>query len=235
VKALGEFVQRKKNKDGRTGVCLSCNREYTKLRRKVRIARGASIPLPPTKQCAKCGANKPLEAFAISRDARFGRHSICRDCCSIITKARYSENRDEILAAFREKSRTETQKLLVRDRNLKRTKRISFEEKRRMLESQGNKCRVCKNPLQAEDKTAHVDHCHTSNVVRGILCRSCNLAIGLFYDSSDNMRRAADYIDEAKQKSHEHLLRHNSNPSRASDSALVGVGSGEQAPTNPVG
>lgn len=45
-----------------------------------------------------------------------------------------------------------------------------------------------------------IDHCHTTNVVRGGLCSTCNVAIGMMKDNALNLRRAADYL-EAKSRS----------------------------------
>lgn len=46
-----------------------------------------------------------------------------------------------------------------------------------LLASQGNKCTICtRNPGLT---TFHVDHCHSTNKVRGILCHQCNWYLGL--------------------------------------------------------
>jgi hypothetical protein len=39
-----------------------------------------------------------------------------------------------------------------------------------------------------------IDHCHKTNKVRGILCRSCNLALGLMNDDLVKIRKLAKYI-----------------------------------------
>lgn len=39
-----------------------------------------------------------------------------------------------------------------------------------------------------------VDHHHEKNVVRGLLCESCNRAVGLFHDDPMRMLRAAMYL-----------------------------------------
>jgi hypothetical protein len=58
------------------------------------------------------------------------------------------------------------------------------------LEDQDWKCPICERPLV---KT-HVDHCHDTGVVRGILCPGCNVALGIFQDSPEILIRAADYV-----------------------------------------
>ncbi|WP_236239205.1 endonuclease VII domain-containing protein [Streptomyces sp. CC228A] len=59
-----------------------------------------------------------------------------------------------------------------------------------MIEAQGGVCVIC---LSAPPE--HVDHCHETGRVRGVLCFSCNAALGQFKDRPDAMRRAADYVE----------------------------------------
>jgi hypothetical protein len=59
--------------------------------------------------------------------------------------------------------------------------------------SQGGKCPICVEPLPAIDRT-HIDHCHTTGRVRGLLCGPCNQAIGLLKECPDRMGRAAAYV-----------------------------------------
>lgn len=51
--------------------------------------------------------------------------------------------------------------------------RISLAEREAFLEAQGGVC-----PLCLEAKPLVVDHCHETEVVRGLLCRSCNSRLG---------------------------------------------------------
>lgn len=40
---------------------------------------------------------------------------------------------------------------------------------------QGGKCPVCEKPLPAwPSRQTHIDHCHDTGRVRGLLCHSCN-------------------------------------------------------------
>ncbi|MFG2619770.1 endonuclease VII domain-containing protein [Streptomyces sp. NPDC048507] len=41
----------------------------------------------------------------------------------------------------------------------------------------------------------HVDHDHQTGKVRGVLCFSCNAALGQFKDRPDVIRRAAAYVE----------------------------------------
>ena len=56
---------------------------------------------------------------------------------------------------------------------------------------QDNKCAICKNNLTNEFL---VDHSHNNLKIRGLLCRSCNLAIGIFKDNIEILNNAILYL-----------------------------------------
>ena len=62
-----------------------------------------------------------------------------------------------------------------------------------MLDKQKCKCVICKTNIQ---NGYHIDHCHTTNKVRGLLCQKCNQAIGLLKENEFFFFRAAEYIKE---------------------------------------
>ena len=63
--------------------------------------------------------------------------------------------------------------LTPRDRYLRRMYGITEAEYQQVLEHQGGRCAICcRKP--AAGKNLHVDHDHRTNVVRGLLCVSCN-------------------------------------------------------------
>ena len=68
-----------------------------------------------------------------------------------------------------------------------------------LYESQGKVCACCGSPDKASKKLKHlplmVDHCHETNVVRGLLCHGCNAGLGLFKDSSLRLQQAIRYLN----------------------------------------
>lgn len=69
-----------------------------------------------------------------------------------------------------------------------------------MLESQGGVCAICRLPETKLDyrtkkiQELAVDHCHTTNKPRGLLCNSCNRGIGWLGDDADRVTAAAEYL-----------------------------------------
>lgn len=48
-----------------------------------------------------------------------------------------------------------------------------------LLSAQGERCAVCRCDFASLPKhQIHVDHCHNTEVVRGILCHACNTLLG---------------------------------------------------------
>jgi hypothetical protein len=67
---------------------------------------------------------------------------------------------------------------------------ISIDDYRGMWQQQSGRCAIC-NVYTSE---LVIDHNHKSGVVRGLLCHSCNVAIGLFRDDIDVLSNAIVYL-----------------------------------------
>ena len=67
-----------------------------------------------------------------------------------------------------------------------------------LLATQGGRCGICRVTLVASDKGTHVDHDHATNRVRGVLCRTCNAALGMLGDSLDGLIAAVDYLKRGR-------------------------------------
>ena len=62
-----------------------------------------------------------------------------------------------------------------------------------LLEYEDHKCAICGEPF-TEDTVVCVDHCHTTNKIRGLLCASCNKGLGMFKDSVSFLFKAIKYL-----------------------------------------
>ena len=72
---------------------------------------------------------------------------------------------------------------------------ITDEIYEQMLESQGNACACCRSPFG--ESRPHIDHDHETGLVRGLLCRGCNVGIGALGDDLEGVQRAAAYLARA--------------------------------------
>ena len=76
---------------------------------------------------------------------------------------------------------------------LKRRYGLTLEDLQTMRDAQGNQCAVCGEGLTSGG-AVHLDHCHETGVVRGILCRHCNLMLGHARDNPETLMAAAAYL-----------------------------------------
>lgn len=61
-----------------------------------------------------------------------------------------------------------------------------------MVIAQNGCCAIC----GTVPRRLVVDHCHSTNMVRALLCDRCNRGIGSFEDNGELLRAAAAYVDK---------------------------------------
>jgi hypothetical protein len=66
-----------------------------------------------------------------------------------------------------------------------------------MLADQDGRCAICYT--EANGRMWHIDHCHDTGKVRGILCDICNRGIGNLKDDPKLLRQAAEYLEAARE------------------------------------
>ena len=63
----------------------------------------------------------------------------------------------------------------------------------RMVYDHAGACSICRDNFPIGGKF-HIDHDHITGRIRGLLCHGCNVGLGIFKDSPDRLRTAADYL-----------------------------------------
>jgi len=63
-----------------------------------------------------------------------------------------------------------------------------------MWNRQGGKCESCREPLSENPREVHIDHCHETDKVCGILCRGCNVGAGHLDDDPERAALLAAYL-----------------------------------------
>ena len=80
---------------------------------------------------------------------------------------------------------------------LKKTYGITIEKYKEMLAAQNFCCAICKNTTTGTTRNWHIDHCHLTGVLRGLLCHHCNLMLGNAKDNPSTLRAAIEYLERA--------------------------------------
>ena len=75
---------------------------------------------------------------------------------------------------------------------LKYTYGITLSDFEKMFKEQNGKCAACDDDFL--DIVPHVDHCHSSGKIRGLVCPACNKAMGLVQDNPDVLEKLALYL-----------------------------------------
>lgn len=85
-------------------------------------------------------------------------------------------------------------KRLWQDKRLRAEYGISLEEYEALLADQDGKCAICKTEQCETKKSFAVDHDHVTGVVRGLLCKNCNIGLGMFKDDTFRLKAALEYL-----------------------------------------
>jgi hypothetical protein len=123
-------------------------------------------------------------------------------------RRKYAKDREKILTANREWAIANPEKVLAAHR--RRVYGLTQEEYERKIAAQAGRCEICGADMHLTGEIFKagsrrigicLDHCHATGTVRGLLCPSCNKALGYFKDDPVRMRAAADYIERYRQAS----------------------------------
>lgn len=71
---------------------------------------------------------------------------------------------------------------------------VTAEQYEALIDAQAGLCAICRTAEPGGKGGWHVDHCHETGKVRGLLCHHCNIAIGYFKDDPALIRAGIDYV-----------------------------------------
>ena len=160
------------------------------------------------KICARCNEEKSFDQFGKKGN---GYQSYCIPCRRIKQKewiaadpkrsekvrkraADWAKNNPERVKASNDKYRKKNLKT-IKERSAhqhrKRTYGLSEEDYTRILEKQNGLCAICQSDIKL-----WVDHDHSTGIVRGLLCPSCNTLVGYIETHGSLIDRASKYIKD---------------------------------------
>jgi CRISPR/Cas system-associated protein Cas10 (large subunit of type III CRISPR-Cas system) len=91
----------------------------------------------------------------------------------------------------------ENRKRTKKKSDLKHTYGITLEQYNELVIKQNNKCAICGNEQVGKD--LFIDHDHTTGKIRGLLCSTCNFAIGLLKDDPALCDTMATYLRKERE------------------------------------
>lgn len=164
------------------GWCTNCNKRGGPPSKRL---LGAAINNSNQRLCSRCKKIFPLEEFNKSN-----HKNRCIEC----------------------------QFWVKRDGYLKRTYGIDTTTYEKMLEKNNGGCYICGKTQKENGKYLAVDHDHLccnnykvscGKCIRGILCDTCNRAVGLLKDNAENAMAVAKYIKNNQPVSRKLLINLN--------------------------
>lgn len=150
--------------------CKDCRREINGSLPKRYLLSDVS------RECVACRRFLPATEFAFKNKDCQRRQSRCRPCMK-----EYNEHNGVWDLLYSRHRITKTQYTAI-------------------YEHQMGRCAICGTVKSGVGQNKlYVDHNHNTGVVRGLLCMSCNTALGHFRDNRELLVRAVDYLDRVDE------------------------------------
>ena len=142
-----------------------------------------------TRVCRVCKKQKNLlDEYYLSRKDPTKKSSYSYECkeCTVKRTVEYNKVNSET----------------VRSQYLRRNYGLSFDEFESMLSEQNNCCAICGTNKPSKNKGRykrfHVDH-DKNGKIRGLLCKSCNIALGEVEDNIHTLKSMIQYLESHDQ------------------------------------
>lgn len=135
--------------------------------------------------CVHGGRPQPLANFHKDKQKKSGYRPDCKTCQNLRVNA---------YAMERKEADPEDWKLRRKRATTKWRYGITLEELNERLAATDWRCEICQEKFE-DQHDVNVDHCHNSDKVRGLLCRSCNWGLGQFKDNPHLLTQAIRYLE----------------------------------------
>lgn len=147
----------------------------------------ARVVMTYEQECLKCTTCKeylPVTLFSPNPDKARGYQYTCNPCRKDARKEKDHLNGPD-------------SKHYRKFKHLSVKYGLSKEGYMEMLKEQAHRCRICGlDEVDMLDTKLHVDHNHSTGLIRGLLCRACNHGVGNFKDSPELLAKAIDYLEK---------------------------------------
>jgi len=138
-----------------------------------RANHGKSIQKPPS--CTHCGETD-INKYYVDKDGK-RTSSYCKECHKQNGKRRWH-------------SKSLLEKRLV---NVGKYG-LTTEQYTDLVNKQAGKCAICGEAPKTL-RGLHIDHCHSTGKVRGLLCHTCNVGIGALREDPKIFAKALEYLN----------------------------------------
>lgn len=183
IKQRSSFSEHSGAADGLQSQCKACFAERGRLRRQgkpciscgqpkeVGVPRGARLCMKCADVCYACGKNPRRE-----------QHRMCAPCMAEQDKARKSSPEARL--------------------KIRISKIASKYKVRKALAAVMAVYPVCEACGKKGERAGemHVDHCHDTGAVRGVLCFNCNAALGHVNDSIERLQSLIRYLNQKTEQ-----------------------------------
>lgn len=122
-----------------------------------------------------------VENFGPNKNGVFGLNNSCRECAN--KRAR---------ELHKVRGHLPHVKRAAKEYYCKRAYGLTYAEYHSKLANQHNRCAIC--AIAISGKQAHLDHDHTTGVLRDFLCTNCNRGLGHLMESETILAAAIAYL-----------------------------------------
>ena len=122
--------------------------------------------------CTCCGVELPVSNFYMDKGKP---QTQCKCCIKVKRKAYYDQNKTHVrtLVSASKYGVTYEEVIAIREKG---------------------RCDICGSDGSEYKLGLHIDHCHKTGEIRGLLCHGCNIGLGSFKENLTTMKKAMEYL-----------------------------------------